>query len=162
MNIYLKSVSWVLFMHLFSVTVSAEALTSTAARSLQSYNEVKIDLESTKLIHWVFIDIWNSYEGGGDEELVSQLPSSFQGRVQRIWVQPEINVTPAQLRDFQLAYPQVTPLVLDHAYHLMQKHKVWQSPYHILVEKGGAIFRGTGEELKQYVERHFKTERKLL
>ncbi len=148
---------------LLSATPTAGDTRLGGSEHLRTYKGTAISLDSSKLTHWVFMDLWASYEGGGDEQLIAQLPEQFNRQIRRVWVQPELNVTAAQLQDFQQAYPTVKPLVLDHGYRLMREHKVWQSPYHILTDNGVEVFRGTGQALSRYVHKRLgKKHRKPL
>ena len=108
--------------------------------------------------HLVFLDIWTSYAGEGAEAFVAQLPSSFLQSTQQIWIQPEFNVTRAQLQEFQSDYPQVAPLVLDHQQVLLKQFGLWQTPAHVLIEHGNVVFSGGNEALLAYLNPDKKTE----
>lgn len=122
---------------------------------LTTFTGGAIAVDNTKITHLVFIDLWRSYEGQGDETLVASLPETFLQRSQQIWIQPEINVTKAQLTEFQQFYPQIQPLVLDHNFTVMRSHNIWQAPYHVLLQDGVQLFAGNGEALNHYITTTF-------
>jgi len=111
--------------------------------------------DKSKLTHLVFIDVWRSYEGKGDEQMLSELPPQFLTQSQRIWIQPDINVTKAQLIEFQKYFSQVTPLVVDKQYALMREFKIWQSPYHVILEGNKKIFSGDASALSAFVAKRY-------
>lgn len=99
-------------------------------------------LQADKALHLVFTDIWAVYEGRDDAHLNDRLPLSFINSSQRVWVQPNMNVTNAHLRQFVRDYPQMKPLILDDDFSLMRSHQVWSSPYHLVYQAGELAFRG--------------------
>jgi len=111
--------------------------------------------DKSKLTHLVFIDVWRSYEGKGDEEMLSALSPQFLTQSQKIWIQPDINVTKAQLIEFQQYFSQITPLVVDKQYALMRAFKIWQSPYHVILEGNKKIFSGDASALSAFVAKRY-------
>ncbi|UTV27415.1 peroxiredoxin family protein [Photobacterium atrarenae] len=101
--------------------------------------------------HLVFMDIWNSYAGQGAEQFVATLPEDFLEQSQQIWIQPEINVTTAQLKEFQSYYPTVAPLVLDRSQQWLRQFQFWQTPSHVLIEDGKVVFQGDNAALLRYL-----------
>lgn len=129
-----------------------QVMASSAFTSdLKSFTGEIISLDKNKITHLVFIDLWKSYEGDGDEVMVAALPDIFLQQSQQIWLQPEFNVTKAQLLAYQQAYPQVKPLILDSGFDLMQSFGVWGSHYHILLKGGKRIFSGSARALQAYI-----------
>lgn len=122
-----------------------------ALSTLETFDHQALEINPDKVTHVVFMNIWDSYAGAGAEAQVAQLPDHYLQRSQQIWVQPEINVTRAQIAEFQGYYPDVTPLVLDQGFQLMQAYKVWQSPYHILLQGDKTLFAGDIAGLKRYL-----------
>ncbi|UXI00980.1 peroxiredoxin family protein [Photobacterium sp. TY1-4] len=110
-----------------------------------------LTLPEHKTAHLVFMDIWNSYAGQGAEQFVAALPEDFLAQSQQIWIQPEINVTTAQLKEFQGYYPMVAPLVLDRSQQLLRQFQFWQTPSHVLVEEGKVVFQGDNTALLRYL-----------
>lgn len=132
-----------------SVRVNHQDINEQA--ELKTFQGDTIQLQKNKISHLVFMDIWASYGGEGAETDVAQLPEHFLKSSQQIWVQPEINVTPAQMAEFQGYYPQVTPFVLDKSFKLMRANGVWQSPYHVLREGDKTLYAGDFSGLKRYL-----------
>lgn len=140
--------------HVESNSALSERVNKKAANELaeiKTFQGETIHLEKDKISHLVFMDIWAIYSGGDVDTDVAQLPERFLKRSQQIWIQPEINVTSAQLAEFQGYYPQVTPLVLDKSFKLMQANDVWQSPYHVLREGDKTLYSGDFSGLKRYL-----------
>ena len=108
-------------------------------------------IENEKIRHLVFTDIWAVYDGRGDEQLLERLPASFRQQSQQIWIQPQLNVTTAQLQEFTGYYPQLQPLVLDKEFRLMRSEGVWESPYHVLYQGEQRVFSGSTDELRRYL-----------
>lgn len=134
------------------VFVSAELSASESGSSeLKNYRGDEIHLDADKMTHLVFVNVWDIYEGSGDEAGVASLPAVFLQESQQVWIQPQINVTRAQLVEFQQYYPQVKPLVLDEAFGLMRSNDVWQSPYHVLKQGDKTLFSGNLSDLKRYL-----------
>ncbi len=123
----------------------------SAGQVFTTYNHRAIDLEPGKLTHLVFMDIWDIYAGQGIEQNVAQLPADFLESSQQIWVQPHINVTRAQMAEFQQYYPAVQPLVLDRGYQLMRQNNAWSRPYHVLLDDGKPVFSGTTHALYRHL-----------
>ncbi|KDM92473.1 peroxiredoxin family protein [Photobacterium galatheae] len=140
----------------FSALVQSEPAVSLLEKQ-QTLAGTPVQLNENRITHLVFIEIWASYAGSGPEAFVASLPESFQKRTDRIWVQPEINVTRAQLLEFQGYYPQVAPIVLDRGRHLLTGFGLWQTPAHVLIEKGKVVFSGSNEALLDYLEPGRKT-----
>ena len=123
--------------------------------SLQTFNGKPIIQNKSKLTHLVFIDVWRSYEGKGDEKMIAALPDDFLSQSQQIWIQPEINVTKAQLAEFQQYFAEVKPLVMDKKFALMRGFSVWQSPFHVLIEKNKTIFSGDAAALSAFINKKY-------
>lgn len=117
-----------------------------------------IQIETSSPTHWVYVDIWSSYEGFGPEETVASLPSAFKSHYQAVWVQPHINVTKPQLRAYQEGYPQSSPLILDRDFTLMKQHDVWATPHHILTDGDKVVFSGSNDELVDFVNQWKKEQ----
>ncbi len=126
--------------------------TTPAGQDLTTYNHQPIPLESGKLTHLVFMDIWDIYAGQGIENDVAQLPAHFLEGSQQIWIQPHINVTRAHLAEFQQYYPTMKPLVLDSGYELMRQNNAWTRPYHVLLDQGEPIFSGNTQALRNHLK----------
>jgi len=121
--------------------------------------EKHVVVDKSKITHLVFIDLWRSYGGQGDENLVAKLPHSFLGDSQQIWLQPEINVTQAQLSEFQKYFPKVTPLILDRGSKISQKFTVWQSPYHVLLKNNKQLFSGDKKALVRFMANKYPQDK---
>lgn len=141
----------VLTLVLFSFKVMALPLNSDIFSDLKTFTGQPIKIDKEKTTHLVFIDLWRSYEGQGDEKIIASLPTSYLTQSQQIWIQPEVNVTKAHLVDFQQYYPQVTPLVFDQKFALMRALKIWQSPYHVLIKEDKQIFSGDASALLAFI-----------
>lgn len=100
--------------------------------------------------HLIFFDVWASYQGAGPEKTLAALPQPFINQFNQVWVQPSMNVTLAQLSEFQQYYPDVKPIVLDKGYQLFRQYDVWQSPYHVLLDNGRVVFSGNGQQLLDF------------
>ena len=133
------------------------AFTSDAKRvsNLQTFTGQEISQDKTKLTHLVFIDVWRSYEGKGEEKMIASLPDVFLKQSQQIWIQPEINVTKAHLTEFQQYFSDVKPLVMDKKFTLMRAFNVWQSPFHILLQGEKEIFSGDGAALSAFIAKKY-------
>lgn len=142
-----------------SLLLSTNAQASSALDAhLTSFTGKPIVQDKNKITHLIFIDLWRSYEGRGDEEMLASLPEQFLQLSQQIWLQPEINVTKAQLAEFQQYFPQVTPLVLDHNFALMRAFKVWQAPFHVLLEGKQQLFFGDSDALALYMAEKYPAQ----
>lgn len=139
----------------------AEESISTQLQSLKSFDGQPVVLEKNKLTHLIFQEIWSSYEGQGEEARVAALPKVFADNSQQIWIQPEINVTVAQLTEFQGYYPQVRPLVLDRGFSLMRSLKRWDLPLHVILKDGKKVFSGNGDELTAISAEHFNNQQTI-
>lgn len=128
---------------------------------LKAFNGDGIVIKKEALTHLVFMDAWSIYGGSGDDTLVHQLPANFLQHSQQIWIQPAMNVTLAQLEEFQGYFPKVSPLVLDQGFKLMRGFGIWNSPHHVLLQDDKAIFSGSNEELQAYTKRHFSSDPSL-
>lgn len=139
---------------LMSVFVQAETEGTISAQltSLQTFDGQPLVLEQDKLTHLIFQEIWSSYEGQGEEARVAALPEDFKSISQQLWVQPEINVTEAQLQEYQGYYPQITPLVLDRGFDLMRSLDGWNLPLHVIIKGRDKVFSGSGDQLRQWLE----------
>ena len=126
--------------------------------NLQTFTGQSIAIDENKLTHLVFIDVWRSYEGKGDEEMIAALPEEFLAQSQQIWIQPEINVTAAQLTEFQQYFSQVKPLVIDKQFALMRSLNVWQSPFHVVIQGNKNIFSGDATALTNFIAKKYSID----
>jgi len=126
-----------------------------AIGNLNTFSGQVVSIDKEKMTHLIFMDIWSSYGGLGDETAVASLPNVFLAQSQQLWLQPEINVTLAQLAEFEQAYPQVTPLILDRGFNIMRTFNVWQSPYHLIIKGGKREFAGSINELQVYIAKKY-------
>jgi len=133
--------------------VQATSTAETTSLPEQLANTVILD--KSKITHLIFIDIWRSYEGLGDEVMVASLPEAFLHNSQQVWLQPEINVTQAQLSEFQQYFPKITPLILDRNSKIMRSLNVWKSPYHVLLQGNKKLFSGDGNALTTYISKEY-------
>lgn len=117
----------------------------------QTIQGQSLTLPEHQTAHLVFMDIWNSYAGQGAEQFVATLPEDFLAQSRQIWIQPEINVTTAQLKEFQGYYPTVAPLVLDRSQQWLRQFQFWQTPSHVLIEDGKVVFQGDNAALLRYL-----------
>lgn len=124
---------------------------------LHTFDGQPLIFKQGQLTHLIFQEIWSSYEGQGEESRVVFLPKIFMDNSQQIWVQPEMNVTKAQLTEYQGYYPQVTPLVLDRGFGLMRSLGGWELPLHVILKNGKKVFSGSGEELTTFSKEHFSS-----
>ncbi|NRB41989.1 MAG: redoxin domain-containing protein [Pseudomonadales bacterium] len=145
---------------LLGVFFRAEAgeIPAAALESIKTFDGQALVLEDSKLTHLIFQDIWNSYEGLGEEARVAALPKAFVNNSQQVWVQPGMNVTEAQLAEYQRYYPHVKPLVLDRGYRLMRSLGGWDLPLHVILNDGKKVFSGSGEAFSALASKHFSTE----
>lgn len=120
--------------------------------NMETFDGQPVVIESGKVTHLIFQEIWSSYEGLGEEALIAALPKVFTDTSQQVWVQPGINVTEAQLTEYQGYYPQVKPLVLDRGYELMRSLGGWELPLHVILKDGKKVFSGSGDELTQWLQ----------
>ena len=136
------------------VLMTLLAATSSYANldNMKTFDGQPVVIESGKVTHLIFQEIWSSYEGLGEEARVAALPKTFIDSSQQIWVQPGINVTEAQLTEYQGYYPQVKPLVLDRGYQLMRSLGGWELPLHVIIKEGKKVFSGSGDELTQWLQ----------
>ncbi|NQZ80552.1 MAG: redoxin domain-containing protein [Colwellia sp.] len=140
------------FIGFFTLSLSIQAATLAEERlHFPETIEKHVMLDKSKITHLVFIDLWRSYGGQGDEGLVAKLPQNFLNDSQQIWLQPEINVTQAQLSEFQKYFPKVTPLILDRGSRISQQFNVWQSPYHVLFKNNKQLFSGEKKALIRFI-----------
>lgn len=140
---------------LLPLKVTAQQVDEQLISNLKTFNGQSIFVDKEKVTHFVFIDLWRSYEGGGDEKMIASLPEEFTQQSQQIWLQPEVNVTKAQLSEFQQYFPQVTPLILDAKFTLMRVLKVWQSPFHVLVKNNNVLFSGDATALLKFIAKRY-------
>lgn len=129
---------------LVNVDNHSSSINISKIKSLSGHHLV---IDKTKVQHLVFMNIWDTYEGHGAELDVQALPQSFLEQSQQIWIQPEINVTLAQLHEFQDYYPEFTPIVLDNKFELMRALNVWGTPHHVLIKEGKKTFSGNTTQL---------------
>jgi len=160
-NYKLKSVggyatALIILLGIFSYA-KAEGVKTISLDKMKTFDGHAVAIEDSKLTHLIFQEIWSSYEGFGEEARVAALPSVFTNSSQQVWVQPGINVTEAQLTEYQGYYPQVKPLVLDRGYRLMRSLGAWELPLHVILKDGKEVFSGSGEELSAVALTHFTT-----
>ncbi len=134
-------------------------LSSAAMADYRSLNGQPVTLEGPGWQHLVFINIWDSFANGGPEGLMEELPSRFSNNVKRIWVSPDMNITPAYLRDYQVAFPESKPLIIDRHFQLLRSYKLWKTPAHVLLKDGNLQFSGSGKALQQYISKELKSIR---
>ncbi len=140
----------------FALLVAASLATApVAAEEITTLNNQSFDLAKPGWTHLVFVNIWDSYAGVGPEDHVKALPSKFNQKVQRLWVSPDMNITPAYLKDYQGYFPESTPLAIDSGYQLMQRYGVWSTPSHVLLKDNQLEFSGNHEQLMQFVRNNF-------
>lgn len=151
------AVSLVILLGAFS-HVKADDSTRVLLDQMKTFSGQPVAIEKSKLTHLIFQEIWSSYEGLGEEARVTALPKTFIDSSQQVWVQPGINVTAAQLTEYQGYYPQIKPLVMDHGYRLMRSLKEWDLPLHVILKDGKRVFSGSGDELTAVVSAHLSTE----
>ena len=138
-----------------SLTVIAQPVNEQLLADLKAFDDQAVVLDKDKITHLVFIDVWRSYEGKGDEKMIAALPKQFLQQSQQVWLQPEVNVTKAHLAEFQQYFPTVTPLILDQQFLLMRALKVWQSPYHVLIKANKTLFSGDEAGLLTYINKNY-------
>jgi len=138
-----------------SISVTAQQVDEELLENLTTFNGHSIVVDKEKITHLVFIDLWRSYEGKGDEQMIVALPDKFLQQSQQLWLQPEVNVTKAQLAEFQQYFPTVTPLILDQQFSLMRALKVWQSPFHVLVKGNQKLFSGDNKALLGFIAKRY-------
>ncbi len=98
--------------------------------------------------HLIFINIWDNFDPKSELfQLVSALPRSFAEKHTQVWVQPEINVTHAQLVEYQGYFPDVAPIAMDTQLTLMKGLGIWETPYHVIVSQDKVVFKGNNQEL---------------
>lgn len=125
--------------------------------TFKSGNELKtvtgdtISIPQEGPAHLVFIDIWASYGGHGPEAALQALPESFHKTVPTIWFQPRMNVTDRHLLDYQQAFPHSKPLVMDEYFQVMRRYGVHETPVHVLLEDGKAVFAGGTEAFLAHI-----------
>ncbi|WP_120511769.1 peroxiredoxin family protein [Photobacterium salinisoli] len=146
------------FLFTFSVLICLLAPAVSQAESgvallerQQTISGQPLDISDEERTHLVFLDIWTSYAGEGADAFVGRLPESFRQTTQQIWIQPEFNVTLAQLQEFQGYFPQVAPIVLDNQQQLLKAFGFWQTPAHVLIEQGKVVFSGDNDALLAYL-----------
>ena len=93
-----------------------------AEQPLTSLTGETIALDDSTPVHLVFFDLWTAYGGEGPDKLVASLPVSYREEHRIVWVQPRLNVTDAQLHEFQQAMPAYRPLVVDENFQLMRRY----------------------------------------
>ena len=125
--------------------------------TLKTFDGQSLTLKEDTVTHFIFQNIWSSYEGQGEEARVAALPKNFLANSQQIWVQPDLNVTEAQLAEYQGYFPQVAPLVLDRGFNLMRSFGGWDLPLHIILKNGKKVFSGGGDELSTLSKAHFSS-----
>ena len=161
--IYLMELKPVMRILLASI-IATLFLTSAQAEfnpALKAFDGQPINIDSEKITHLIFQEIWTSYEGLGEENRVDSLPLSFRSNSQRIWIQPGLNVTLAQLAEYQSYFPKIQPLVLDEGYKLMRAFDRWDLPLHVIIDHGNVVFSGSGEELSAIANKHFISKQSI-
>lgn len=107
-------------------------------------------IELTHNTHLVFFNIWDNYDAKSDAlKYVDSLPDTFTEQFPTVWIQPDLNITQAQMKDYQQFFPQVAPLVLDRGFAMMNQMQIWQTPHHVLIEEGRVVFSGSDDELSR-------------
>lgn len=125
----------------FSLAANATGTNDERLISLQSLN-------AQNAVHLVFIDVWqDGYSDAGPVSMAQQLEQEIAPGYKVIWVIPRFNITDAQIADFLRATPDINYLFVDESLALMRKHKVRQTPIHILLKNKKEIFRGDTESL---------------
>jgi peroxiredoxin len=125
--------------------------------SLKTFDGQPLSIKNDQLTHLIFQEIWSSYENQGEETRVAALPKAFIESSQQIWIQPGINVTEAQLTEYQGYFPQVAPLVLDRGFSLMRSLGGWDLPLHVILKNGKKVFSGSGDALTELSKEHFSS-----
>ena len=143
---------------LTAIKATALGVSEQLLYELKTFSGKVIKLDKNKITHLVFIDLWRSYEGQGDEKMIATLPDKFLQQSQQIWLQPEINVTKAQLTEFQQYFPQIKPLVLDEKFRLMRELKIWQSPFHVLISGNEQVFSGDAQALLTFIAKEYSVD----
>lgn len=146
-----------LVLALLSSKSIAQPVDDKLLANLKTFSGETIVVDKTKITHLVFIDLWRSYEGKGDEKIIASLPMTFLQQSQQLWLQPEVNVTKAQLAEFQQYFPKVTPLIFDQQFSLMRALQVWQSPFHVLVKDNKKVFSGDSKALLNFISNKYST-----
>jgi peroxiredoxin len=142
------------------VKANEDLVDNSFLAGVHSFDGQAITLDNTKITHLVFIDVWRAYAGQGDDKIVAALPAMFLKQSQQIWIQPEINVTKAQLTEFQQALTHITPLVLDTKFSLMRSLNIWSSPFHVLIQGNKRLFSGDAAALTTFVSNRFGSPEK--
>lgn len=156
-RIILGYASSLLFLLAASLPTQAVEQEMIELNSLKTFDGQPLTLKEDTLTHLIFQEIWSSYEGQGEEARVAALPKTFLANSQQIWVQPDINVTEAQLAEYQDYFPQVAPLVLDRSFSLMRSFGGWDLPLHIILKNGKKVFLGSSDELSTLSKEHFSS-----
>lgn len=123
-----------------------------AETNLKTLHGETLALPAQGWTHLVFFDLWASYGDSSARQTMASLPASFNQQATTIWIQPRMNVTDAQLRDFQQQFPEVQPLVIDEGFELMRHYGLWQLPAHVILHDGETVFRGFSNDMKAYVQ----------
>lgn len=108
-------------------------------------------LPETGWVHLVFFDLWASYGDNSVRQTIAALPESFNKQTTTVWIQPRMNVTDAQLHEFQQQFTEVSPLVVDEGFELMRRYGHWQLPAHVILHNGDTVFSGNSHALQDYV-----------
>lgn len=123
------------------------------AESYRTLNGAELEIPEQGWAHLVFIDLWQSYGGEGPEQVLDQIPKNVRENMFRLWIQPRLNLIDDDMRDYQQAFPESTPLVIDDHFDLMRQHGVWQLPVHVLLRDGKKVFAGSNVELIEFIDR---------
>ncbi|MDN3611831.1 peroxiredoxin family protein [Vibrio ostreicida] len=131
-----------------ALAFSFSTLANPLATELRSIDDHALSTDEP--LHLVFFNIWDNYDPqAGALGFVSRLPNEFKRHYKRVWIQPDMNITLQQMKDYQGYFPTVTPLILDKQFSLMKHQKIWTTPHHILLEDGKMTFSGTSAELSR-------------
>ena len=122
-----------------------------ADTTLKTLNGEALALPAQGWVHLVFFDLWASYGETGARQTVADLPKNFTQKTTTVWIQPRLNVTDAQLSEFQQQFPEVQPLVIDEGFALMRHYGFWQLPAHVILHDGKTVFSGTSGDMQKYV-----------
>lgn len=101
----------------------------------------------SKTTHTLYMNIWDHYEGKN-----SVFIDWIQAQEHHIkYIQPNLNVTQAQISEFKKVFPAFSQLTRDQTFNSMQKHRIWQTPYHIIRHNEQILFSGDDQQLLDYL-----------
>lgn len=111
-----------------------------------------LEIDSEKSTHLVFFDIWqDGYADPSPWHHIQDLPENYRRDTQFIWIQPRINITDAQIKEFVANHRQFTPLLVDEDFSLMRRFQVWQTPVHVVVENESVVFKGDASDFDKFI-----------